>query len=368
MIEFILPVGAFSLGAVIAMGTILSAIRTFVVPRAEQALLSRLVFLVMRGLFHLVLWRRDAYETRDRVMAYYAPLSLITLLPVWLSLVAVAFTLMYWAVGAPTLYDAFIESGSSLLTLGYVPPQGLSQTILAYTEAMTGLILLSVLIAYLPTMYAAFSKREAAVTLLEVRAGAPPSAIEMIERHQRIHGLQRLTEMWQSWEVWFAEIEESHTSLPALNFFRSPVAKRSWVTAAGAVLDGASLARSALDIPADPRADLCIRAGFLALRRIADFYNFAYDPNPQPTDPISITRTEFDAALDRLASGGVPLKCDRDQAWRDFAGWRVNYDAVLLALCDLTMAPPAPWSSDRASGRARQSIIEKRRRAKERAE
>ncbi|MBI5303324.1 MAG: hypothetical protein HY868_14410 [Chloroflexi bacterium] len=362
MVDSILAVAGFVMGAGIVIATLLSAIRTFVVPRAEQTLLTRLVFLTTRVLFRVLLWRRETYEAKDRLMAYYAPVSLITLLPVWLSIVALGFTLMYWAVGVPTLYDAFVESGSSLLTLGYVPPQGLAQTILAYLEAMTGLILLSVLIAYLPTMYAAFSKREAAVTLLEVRAGVPPSAIEMIERYQRIHGLHRLAEMWRTWEVWFAEVEESHTSLPALNMFRSPVPNRSWVTAAGAVLDAASFTASTLDVPRDPQADLCIRAGFLALRRIADFYNFAYDPSPKPTDPISITRAEFDAACERLARQGVALKTDREQAWRDFAGWRVNYDTALLALCDLTMAPPAPWSSDRSQGRARMGLIEKQQR------
>jgi hypothetical protein len=44
----------------------------------------------------------------------------------------------------------------------------------------------------------------------------------------------------------------------------------------------------------------------------------------------------------------VPLKADLEQAWRDFAGWRVNYDRVLLSLASLTMAPYAPWSSDRS--------------------
>jgi hypothetical protein len=153
--------------------------------------------------------------------------------------------------------------------------------------------------------------------------------------------------LWTSWEAWFVDIEESHTSLAALSFFRSPQPHRSWVTAAGAVLDAASLVLSAVDIPRDTQADLCIRAGYLALRYIASFFRISYNPDPAPTDPISITKKEFDAACDELAEVGVPLKPDREQAWRDFAGWRVNYDTVLLALAELTMAPPAPWSSDR---------------------
>jgi hypothetical protein len=86
----------------------------------------------------------------------------------------------------------------------------------------------------------------------------------------------------------------------------------------------------------------------LALRQIAAHFGIDYDPDPSPDDPISISRGEYDAVYDRLAEQGVPLVDDRHQAWRDFAGWRVNYDRVLLALAALTMAPYAPWSSDRS--------------------
>jgi hypothetical protein len=221
--------------------------------------------------------------------------------------------------------------------------------------------MIALLIAYLPTIYSAFQRREAAVNLLEVRAGKPPSAVEMIERFHRNHGLDRLAEQWQAWEAWFADIEESHTSLAALVFFRSPRPDHSWITAAGAVLDAAALTLSSVDIPYNPEAALCIRAGFIALRRIADVFGIAYSPDPHyPEQPINVQRDEFDAALDHLANVGVPLKTDRDQSWRDFAGWRVNYDTVLLALCSITMAPPAAWSSDRAPAFRTPAVFAKR--------
>jgi hypothetical protein len=114
-------------------------------------------------------------------------------------------------------------------------------------------------------------------------------------------------------------------------------------------LDAAALSLSTVDMPSDPQAALCIRAGYLALRRIADFFKINYNPDPAyPDDPISITPEEFEQACKRMAEQDIPLKANREQAWRDFAGWRVNYDQVLLALARLTMAPPAPWSSDRA--------------------
>jgi hypothetical protein len=257
---------------------------------------------------------------------------------------------MYWAIGFGDLFDVFRLSGSSLFTLGFEISKTPIVTMMAFSEAMLGLLLVGLLIAYLPTMYAAFARREQAVNLLEVRAGSPPSALEMLLRFNRIHGLDKLSDYWKSWEAWFADVEESHTTLPALIFFRSPRPENSWVTAAGTVLDAASITLSAIEIPSEPSAALCIRAGYLALRRIANYFDIPNPQDPQyPTDPICVERREFDDLLNQLAAAGVPVKADREQAWRDFAGWRVNYDRTLILLCGLVMAPPASWSSDRAT-------------------
>ena len=339
---------AFLLGAALIAATLLSAVKTFVLPRSAPDQIVRLVFVAIRRIFTLRLRWARSYAERDQVMAFFAPISLLALVPAWLALILAGYSGMFWSLGTQTWQEALRISGSSLLTLGFAATGDLPKTLLSFSEATIGLILIALLIAYLPTMYAAFSRREAAVDLLEVRAGSPPSAVEMIQRYHRIHGLDRLSEQWHNWEKWFVDIEESHTSLAALVFFRSPEPEHSWVTAAGAVLDAASLTRSVLDVPTDPQADLCIRAGYLALRRIADFFDVPYNPDPQYGDPIHVSRGEFDAACEKFAAQGIPLKPDRDQAWRDFSGWRVNYDTVLVALAGLTMAPPAPWSGDRS--------------------
>jgi hypothetical protein len=340
---------AFSLGMCLALWTVFSAVKTFVLPRSAPDSLTGLVFRSIRLVFHLLLSKRRDYATRDRVMAYFAPLSLIALLPAWLSLLTLGYTAIYWAMGVNDWQQAFRLSGSSLLTLGYASGERLGLNVVEFTEATLGLMLVALLIAYLPSIYSAFSRREAAVTLLEVRAGNPPSAVEMIQRYHRNHGLDQLGEQWEIWETWFAELKESHTSLAALVFFRSPQASHSWVTAAGTVLDAAAMSLSALDIPYDPRAALCIRAGYLALRSIAEYFRFPYNPTPfYPQEPISLSPQEFERALEQLAASGVPIKAGRSQAWQDFAGWRVNYDSLLLALANLTMAPPAPWTGERS--------------------
>lgn len=347
MLDTLLRLIAFPAGLLVVSYVLTSAVRSFVLPRGDNVWLTRVTFGVVLWFFRLRTRKASTYEQRDRIMALFAPLTLLVLPVVWLVLVLAGYTLMFWAAGIHDFYTAFSTSGSSLLTLGFAPVNSLSTTILAFSEATIGLGLVALLIAYLPTMYSSFSRRESLVTLLEVRAGSPPSAITLIERANRIRGLHYLTELWEQWELWFAEIDESHTSLAPVNFFRSPASDRSWVTAAGAVLDAAALMSSAVDVPRTAEAQLCIRAGFLALRHIAGFFQMPYDPDPRPTDPISISRGEFDAACAELLAAGVPLIADRDQAWRDFAGWRVNYDTVLLQLAEITMAPYAPWSSDR---------------------
>lgn len=347
MLSTALHVLAFLVGLYIIYLTLLSAIRTLVVPHSSRDRIAKLVFHLTRKGFDFAMLFARTYKARDKRLAFYAPVALLVLMVSWLLLVTLGYSCLYWAVGTNAWGDAFATSGSSLLTLGIRNTATFFATNLAFLEASIGLILIALLIAYLPTMYGTFSRREAAVTMLEVRAGSPPSAVELLLRYQRIHGLEKLGPLWEKWEEWFVELEETHTSLAALSFFRSPKPNRSWVTAAGAILDAASMTRATLEIPLDMRADLCIRAGFLALRNIADFFEVRYDATPDHHSPISVTRAEFDSAYDQLVAGGLPVRADRDAAWHDFAGWRVNYDTVLVVLCHMVDAPKAPWSSDR---------------------
>lgn len=335
-------------GVAIVAATIYSAVETFVLPRSANDPLTRVVFVMVYGIFRFLTLNARTYEARDRVMAFFAPVGLLLLPPTWIFLVMIGFTLLFWSVGYGDWTQSLEVSGSSVLTLGFVAVKSFPEYFLAFTEALIGLILIALLIAYLPTIYGAFQRREQMVNLLQVRAGSPPSSWEMILRYNRIHGLNQLNVLWREWELWFVDVEESHTSIFAVVFFRSIQPDRSWITAAGAILDAAALARSTLDMPPDPQADLCIRAGFITLRSICDFFRIPYNDSPKPDDPISISRAEYDSVCNELARQGVPLKADRDQAWRDYAGWRVNYDTPLLALCALTMAPYSPWSSDRS--------------------
>ncbi len=296
LLHLLTQILVFLLGLALVIGTFFSALSTFVLPRAARSRLNRLVFRSLRRLFDGLLHFTGSYEQRDAIMAYYAPVGLMLLVPTWYILIVFGYTAMYWALGVPGWQTDFHLSGSSLLTLGSVASETFWVNLLVFSEATLGLVLVALLIAYLPTMYSAFSRREQAVNLLEVRAGNPPTAVGMLQRFHRIHGLEALNDYWPVWEAWFADVEETHTVLPALVFFRSPRPQNSWVVAAGAVLDGAALTLSAVDIPISASAQLSIRAGYLALRRICDYYAIPYpsDPHfPHGTYPHQPHRIRF---------------------------------------------------------------------------
>ncbi len=345
-----LEVLGFVAGAAAVAVTILSAIRAVVLPRASQNLIPRVTTTAVRKLFRLRTSRSGSYHDRDRVMAMLAPVALLAMLMSWLAILFLAYGLMFLTLTGRSGPASLQLSGSSIVTLGTASDPRFWPSALSYSEAALGLLLVALFITYFPSIYSAFTRRETGVTLLQVRAGDPPRATTMLIRYHRIEERRyQLTELWRQWEAWFADIEESHTTFPILAFFRSPQAERSWITAAGALLDTAAFWVACVDEhPVDPDAQLCIRAGFLALRRIADGFKLRYDPDPPPDGPITISRAEWDSAMDQMEAAGVPLVADRDQAWADWRGWRVNYDTVVLRLARLVEAPPAPWVSDRS--------------------
>jgi hypothetical protein len=343
-------------GAALVISVIRSAMLTVVVPRGEPTRIVRFTLLTLRAVYDLLAKRQREPERRDGALARFGPSALLGLALVWALGTAAGFVALYWSLDGRTCADALVLSGSSLTTLGFRVPAGPAETSLSFAEAILGLGIIALLISYLPTIYTLFSRREAQVVKLDVRAGSPPTALEMLVRFHRIGWLEEMNEAWDYWEDWFVELEESHTSHPLLVFFRSQRPASSWITGAGAVLDTMAVVTSVLDVPDRPQTAVTIRSGFMALRAIARYYGVPFDPAPAANAPIAIYRGEFMLLCDNLESAGLPLRADREQAWRDFAGWRVNYDEALLALCSLCAAPATPWSSDRSARFHRPSL------------
>jgi hypothetical protein len=195
----LLAVLAFGVGVLLVVSTVLSAIMTLVVPRALPVAITRWVFAGMRLLFRLRGSRSRSFEARDRDLALYGPLSLFTLAATWLILTGTGYTLLFWSLGERPLGKALVLSGSSIYTLGFEVPPNLPTTLLAFSEAGFGLVLLAMVISYLPSMYQSFQRREAAVAALDVRANTPPTAAALLIRSSIIGGWDRLEELWREW-------------------------------------------------------------------------------------------------------------------------------------------------------------------------
>jgi hypothetical protein len=343
-----LEIVAFIFGLLVVVCTLLSAIRTVVLPRGVRVVLTQIVFQGLGLVFFPLARRTRRFKVRDRWLAFYAPLSILLLPVVWLCLVLTGFAFMFWGLGNPSWGDAFVLSGSSLLTLGFDKPQGVAPTILSFGEAILGIGVLSLMITYLPTLYSAFARRETLVTRLARRIGSPPSVLALYENFKDVRGCDKLDALWEEWEGWFAELEESHSSFPFLVYFRSPSPNRNWLTAAGTILDSVALATSTLTAYNTANAHLTLHTGYMSLRAIAVVLDLPVNSHPQPDTPISISRSEFDQLYQELTKLNYELVADREKAWKDFAAARSGYDQTLLALAEKIFAPYAPWSSDRS--------------------
>ena len=234
-------------GALLVAFVLLEALRAFVVPRGVQ-LRSRVVFY---WVFRLLRWFarvRGAVEREaaDAIMVYGAPIAVIGLPLLWLFMSLLGFSAIFWAIDGGGFGDAVVVSGSSLFTLGFDRPDGVGGAIAAFADATVGIGLLALVITYLPTLNSAFSRRESVVAMLDARAGSPPDALTLIERHHVYSGIETLDALWPEWERWIVDVGETHYTHPMLVFFRSSEPWHSWVTATATLLEAANFRLSAI--------------------------------------------------------------------------------------------------------------------------
>ena len=321
---------------------LLEAIRAFVIPRGIQ-LRSRVVFYWVFRLLRWVIRVRRAVdrEAVDEIMVYGAPIAVLGLPLLWLITTLLGFAGIFWAIDGGGFGDAVVVSGSSLFTLGFERPDGVGGALAAFACATIGLGLLALVISYLPTLNSAFSRRESVVAMLDTRAGSPPDAITLIERHHVFAGIETLDAMWPQWEQWIVDVGETHYTHPMLVFFRSSEADHSWVTATATLLEAANFRLSAIDAPGagNAAAWMFYRAGLGAVGRLRGFFSYRVaDRDVAPVD-----REEFDRVLAHFEEVGVKVSADRELAWERFCRRRADYEAVLDALARLVDAPAGLW-------------------------
>ncbi len=342
------------IGALIVLATGWSVVGTVVVPRRIRSHITRAVFVVNRDVFHFIADRSGSYERRDRILAVQAPVQLILQIVVWLALYELGFGLLMWPFDrhAP-LASAMEQAGSALCTLGYLAPHTSGVAALDAFAALSGLGTVALQIGYLPTLYAAFNRREGLITMLDSRAGVPSWGPELLARTHYglgsgVSAVGELPQLFEAWEQWSADVSESHTTYVSLVWFRSPRPLSSWVTSQLAILDAAALYLVLLPGGSGlVQARLCLRGGFTCLGNIARALRIPIPENADPNDGISLSYDDFTEAVERLRKVDFPLERPIEEAWLDFVGWRVNYEAAAYALAWAIDAPPALWSGPR---------------------
>lgn len=331
-----------------------SVLATVVVPRRIRSRITRYVALANRACFQFFADLAGSYERRDRILAIQAPVQIILQIVAWLALFQVGFGLLIWPfIGGAGLGGAMEQAGASLPTLGSVAPGSGSVAALDILASLAGLGTVALQIGYLPTLYGAFARREALITLLDSRAGVPSWGPELLARTHYglgsgVSAVSELPALFEQWEQWSAEVQESHTTYVPLVWFRSPRSLSSWVLAQLAVLDAAALYLALLpDAPGLVQARLCLRGGFTCLTSIARAIGFDVPEDADPNDGISLTYEDFQAAVERLRRVDFPLERPTEDAWLDFLGWRANYETAAYSVALAVDAPPALWSGPR---------------------
>jgi hypothetical protein len=345
----VLRILASVVGGALVIGTSISVLKTLVMPGGRIGRLYLAVDRAVDRLFRMSVHSMRGYEHRDRVLAFQAPVVLAGLLLSWL----VAYLIGFGLLLLPSVRDlsaALREGGSSLFTLGFASTSRGGPTAIDFLAGATGLIVVALQIAYLPTLYSAFNRRETEVTLVAVRAGQPAWGPELLARSTFTITTEDLPNFYRQWERWAADVAESHSSYPILLRFRSTHPLASWLIALLAVMDSAALLSAVApdDLPIQGR--LCLAMGFRCLRQLADTLGMPYEEDPRPDAGIALTRQEFDQGIDRLESVRFQMQRTPDEAWPHFQGWRVNYESIVYRLAYAIDAVPAAWSGPRRSG------------------
>jgi len=329
-----------------------SVIGTLIVPRPVGSWLTRWVDRVILAIYRFLMKGVSDFRRRDRILATQAAAILVTQLLGWLGIAFIGYTFLLWPMTGRGIASAFIDAGSSIFTLGFSEPQGAAPAVIVFLAAGSGLVIVALQIGYLPTLYAAFNRRETEVALLNARGGFPAWGPELLARTQYGLGagstINTLPELYMHWERWAADVAESHSTYLPLVRFRSPGILSNWVTSLLSVLDSAALILTLApeEAPTVP-ARLCLRGGFQCLHRIARAMGFDVPEEADPQAGITLTYQEFLDAVERMRDVGFLITRDPAEAWPEFVGWRVNYEQSAYQIAEAVDAVPAMWSGPR---------------------
>ncbi|MGB6689329.1 MAG: potassium channel family protein [Terracidiphilus sp.] len=345
-------ISIFFAGVVCLIAVLFDAFQTIILPRRAIGRLR------LTRIFYILTWRpwsffaRRLHDVRKRetVLSYYGPLSLILLLAVWAGALLVGFALIYYSLGNPFTdpqqsgfrSDLYV-SGTTIFTLGLgdvVPHDPWARAIIIL-ESGTGLFLLAVVVGYFPVLYSAFSRREVSISLLDARAGSPPTAAELLRRHSYEGAEQSLSVLLMEWERWSAELLESHISYPLLCYFRSQHNNQSWIGALTSILDTSALLIAGVRGHEARQAQLTFAMARHALVDLAQIFNLP----PINTAPDRLPAERYEQLYSTLCQAGVSV-CRDGHSFERLREMRLLYEGYAEALSQFLFMPLPPWMAE----------------------
>jgi len=341
---------AFFSGVAILIIVVWDAFEVIILPRrvTRRFRLSRLFYKNLWKLWKFTVGLFPSKKVRESAFGIFGPISLLILVAVWAVGLVLSFALMQYGSGSAVNVtstsggfwtDAYL-SGTTFFTLGLgdvVPRSGMARA-LVVIEGGLGFGFLAGVIGYLPFIYGSFSKREVNISLLDSRAGTPPTAGELLRRHSYPHGQEALRELLKEWELWCAELMESHLSYPVLAFFRSQHDNQSWIASLTAILDACSLIMVGIEGACQRQGELTFA---IARHAVVDLSQ-VFDTSPQELSRDRLPHAELQHIRDVLAQHGLKLHDDAaaDQRLRDL---RRMYEPYIHALASYLNQPLPPW-------------------------
>jgi hypothetical protein len=358
------------LGIVFVFGVLLDAFQTMILPRRASGRfrLTRLFYIVTWTPWAFFIKRLRDPRKQEAALSFYGPLSLIFLLVVWASGMVVGFALIYFGLNSrfkdelqkPGLRTDLYVSGTTIFTLGLgdVTPLSPLTRELIILEAGTGFGFLAVVMGYFPVLYGAFSRREVSISLLDARAGSPPTAAELMRRHSFDGAEQALSVLLTEWERWSAELLESHISFPLLCYFRSQHTHQSWLSALTSILDTSALLIAGVQGHEARQAQLTFAMSRHAVVDLAQILSL--EPVTDAADRLPDSR--YEQLYGMLCSSGVSM-CRDDRSIERLKEMRALYEGYAEALSRYLYMPLPPWIADRPHKDNWQAVSKLRSRA-----
>ena len=353
---------AFVLGILLLILVVWDLFETIVVPRPSPGWF-RIARYLVRGSWRVVraIGRGRDGRTHDTLLGLFAPAMTLALLVAWLSTLIIGFGLVLFALRdqlSPSPQDlgtTLYFAASSVLTLGFgdIVAAGPAARVVVVIAAASGLGVVALVVTFLFSLYGSYQRREVQVVTLQAVAGAPPSAVALLETYAQLDLVDRLPSFFAEWERWAAEVLDTHVAYPLLGFFRSSHDNLSWISALGTVLDAASLVLTTTEGVPQGEAELLKRVGSHLAEDVSNLgfrAGVTVPPNSSGAR-TGLDRAAFDEACLRLADAGYDL-VPGDQAWQAFEAARAGYAARLEAMAAYWATPTNSWLEPEASLRS----------------